>query len=267
MDGTLAIIGSGQMGEALLAGLLSSGAVEATQVVCADARPDRLTELADLYAVRTTDDNAVAIGDADVVLLALKPQVLLSALAGASQAFRADQTVICVAAGITTAALEETIGQVPVVRVMPNTPALVGQGMSVLAAGSHATAAHMDVAESVLSHVGEVARVDESALDAVTAISGSGPAYVFLFAEALIDAGVLQGLPRETATQLAVQTLVGGAAMLADGGHPTMLKEQVTSPGGTTIAALRELENGGFRSAVFDAVEAAKARSQALGRR
>lgn len=266
MDGTLAIIGTGRMGEALLRGLLQSAWVEPHQVVCTARREEHLAELVRAHGVRATADNRTAIEAADVVLLGLKPQVLLRTIAEVSDAFHPGQTVISVAAGTPTAAIESAMsGKVPVVRVMTNTPVRVGEAMSVVSAGAHAQESDLHVAEEILRHVGAVMRLGEGDLDAVTALSGSGPAYLFLLAEAMIDAGVLLGLPRDVATELVVQTMVGGATMLRDAGmHPVELREMVTSPGGTTIAALRELERGGVRAAVVDAVEAAARRSREL---
>lgn len=268
MNGKLAIVGSGRIGEALLRGLLRSDTVGADQVVCTDNRQDRCEQLHATYGIATTSDNRQAIESADVVLVALKPQVLLDTLRAVGDAFRADQTVISVAAGITTAAIEAAIdGQVPVVRVMTNTPVQVDAAMSVVSGGAHAADADLDLAEEILGQVGSVLRLEEGHLDAVTALSGSGPAYLFLVAEAMIDAGVLLGLPREVATELAVQTLAGSATMLRETGtHPVELREMVTSPGGTTIAATRQLERAGVRAAFLDAIEAAAQRSEELGR-
>jgi pyrroline-5-carboxylate reductase len=191
---------------------------------------------------------------------------LLRTISAVGQAFRPDQTVISVAAGMTTAAIQDAIpGEVPVVRVMTNTPVQVDEAMSVVSAGTHAGDRDLDVAQEILAHVGKVIRLDEEHLDAVTALSGSGPAYFFLLAEAMIDAGILLGLPREVATQLIIQTMVGSATMLRDSGrHPVELREMVTSPGGTTITAIRTLESAGVRAAFLDAIEAAAKRGHEL---
>lgn len=265
-DLTLAIVGTGRLGEALLRGLLRSSWIAPTQVICTARRPERVAALEDEHGVRATTDNAAAIAEADVVLLGVKPQVLRQVVADASTAFRPDQTVISLAAGITTATIESLLAApVPVVRVMTNTPALVDAAMSVVAAGAHAGDDECALAEDILGHVGTVVRVGEDDLDSVTALSGSGPAYLFLVAEAMIDAGVLLGLPRQLATELVSQTMVGSARMLADTGmHPVELREMVTSPGGTTIAALRQLESSGVRSAFLDAAEASRRRAQEL---
>jgi pyrroline-5-carboxylate reductase len=266
MDGTLAIIGTGRIGEALLRGLLRSGWVEPRQVVCTDVSSSRVEQLKRDHHVRATTDNREALEAADVVLIALKPQVLVRVISAVGDAFRPDQTVISVAAGITTATIQDAIpGEVPVVRVMTNTPVQVDEAMSVVSAGTHAKDRDLEVAEAILGHVGQVIRMDEEHLNAVTALSGSGPAYFFLLAEAMIDAGILLGLPRDISTQLIVQTMVGSAKMLRDTGkHPVELREMVTSPGGTTISAIRELESAKVRAAFLDAIEAARDRGDEL---
>ena len=266
MDGTLAIIGAGRMGEALLRGVLRSGRVRAADVICTVRREERGEELAARHGVRVTRDNRDAVAAARTVVLAVKPQGLLGLLDELADAFHAGQTVISIAAGIPTSALEERLPRdVPVVRVMTNTPVQVDEAMSAISAGSRASTADLDLAASLLDPVGAVVRVPEGQLDAVTALSGSGPAYVFLLAEALVDAGVLVGLPRQLAGELVVQTLVGSATMLRDAGRtPVELREMVSSPGGTTMAAVRELESSGVRAAVFDAVEGALRRAGEL---
>lgn len=266
MDGVLAIIGTGRMGEAILSGLLTSGAITADRVICADPVKARGDEVHRRHGVQVTTENRNAIERADVVIVAVKPQVLGTFLSVDGEAFRARQTVVSIVAGAPISLFESTLPDgTAVVRVMPNTPAQLGMGVSALSAGAHAGDDAIGTAEDIFRQVGTVVTVPESQLDAVTAISGSGPAYVFLLAEALIDAGVLAGLPREVSRELAIGTLVGGSAMLEEGSRSaTELKEMVTSPGGTTIAALRELERGGLRSVVFDAVEAAARRAAAL---
>lgn len=260
----IAIIGAGRMGEALLAGILHTGR-DAAEVLISEAREDRTAELCQRYGVAAASP-AEAAARADTLLLAVKPQDMVAALNEIAPALPPGRLVISVAAGITTAVLEKHLpAETAVVRAMPNTPALVGQGMTAIAAGTHTLEEHLDRAETLLRSVGEVVRVPEKHLDAVTALSGSGPAYFYLVAEAMIEAGVLLGLPRPTAERLVTQTAVGSAAMLRDSGdHPTLLREAVTSPGGTTAAALRELERHGLRSAFADAVEAACRRSAEL---
>ncbi|MTV24452.1 pyrroline-5-carboxylate reductase [Nitriliruptoraceae bacterium ZYF776] len=268
MDGTLAIVGTGRMGEALLRGLLAGGTLPPERIVCTDAVPARRAQLEADHGVRATADNRAALAEADVVLLALKPQILPRVLEEVGDAFRSTQTVISVAAGITTGLIERFLpADTPVIRVMSNTPAMVDEGMSVLAAGSHATEPDLALAESLLSAVGTTLRLPESQLDAVTAVSGSGPAYLFLLAEAMIEGGVHAGLTRHDATTLVVQTLRGSATLLRDTGeHPSLLREAVTSPAGTTAAGLGELERSGFRGGVIAAIAAATRRGEELAR-
>lgn len=266
MDGTLAIIGAGRIGEALLRGLLASSWVRPDQVIVTARREERCAELHQRHDVRATTDNREAVDAADVVILGLKPQTIGSVLAEVGDAFHVGQTVISVAAGTTTAFIESFLpDDVPVVRVMTNTPVQVDEAMSVISRGAHASDDDLKVAEDVLSHVGRVVRMSEEHLNAVTALSGSGPAYFFLLAEAMIDAGILLGLPRDISTELIIQTMVGSAKMLRDSGrHPVELREMVTSPGGTTIAAIRTLESAKVRAAFLDAIEAAKLRGDEL---
>ena len=267
MDGTLVIVGAGQLGGALLRGLTRSGTVAPEQLVATDPRADHLATLAAEHGVRTSTDNRAAVAEADVVILGVKPQVLPAVLPDVAGALRDGALVISLAAGVTLATLEAGLPDgAPVVRVMSNTPVQVDQAMSVLAAGSAAEERHLATTEELLSPVGAVLRLDEHHLDAVTALSGSGPAYVFLLAEAMVEAGVLQGLPRDVATQLTGQTLLGAGTLLQRGDEPAAtLRAAVTSPGGTTAAALRILEQRGLRAAVLDAVDAAARRSRELG--
>jgi pyrroline-5-carboxylate reductase len=263
---TLAILGGGKIGEALLSGLLRAGR-STDDVIVSEKHPARAEFLATTYRVRTHSVEG-ALSVADTVLLAVKPQDIDALLALMRPHMRADHVVVSVAAGVTTAQIERGLGEsVAVVRCMPNTPALVDEAMTAISAGTHATAAHLDLAESMLASVGKVVRVPESQLDAVTALSGSGPAYFFFLVEAMIDAGILLGLPRTLAADLIVQTAIGAAKMLRDSGeHPVQLREAVTSPGGTTIAAIRQLEIHGVRAAMIAAIEAASLRSAELGR-
>lgn len=264
MGQRVALLGGGKMGEALLAGMLRAGRT-AADVVVTERHPERATELRDRYGVETAD--AVdAVKAADVIIVAVKPQDMGSLLAEIGGTVRPDQLVITVAAGIPAAFLERHFeADVPVVRVMSNTAVFVDQAMSAISAGAHANADHMKLAESLLTPVGEVIRVPESQLDAVTALSGSGPAYFFYLVEAMTDAGILLGLPREVAHKLIVQTAIGAATMLKETGeHPVKLREAVMSPAGTTIAAIREMENHGVRAAMIAALEAARDRSREL---
>lgn len=262
----LQVIGGGRMGEALLGGLIRAGWSPAEMAVV-EALELRRDELQAGYPELTV---LVEPQPAEGVVVAVKPGDVPAATAAAVA--QGAERILSIAAGVTLAVLEESAaagseGPVAVVRAMPNTPALIGEGISAIAAGANAGEDSLAWAESVLGAVGKVVRVTEAQLDAVTGLSGSGPAYVFLFAEALIDAGVLVGLPRDTAVELATQTLLGSAALLAqseDG--PETLRAAVTSPGGTTAAGLRALESAGVRSAVLDAVAAATERARELGR-
>src|ERR687885_1836771 len=262
----VAILGGGKIGESLLAGLISSGWREPRHLVVTARREERVRELEERYGVRGTLSNAEAVSGAALVVIAVKPQdfdVLLGEVGGL---LGTEQTVLSVAAAIPTSQIEARLAPgVPVVRSMPNAPALVHEGMAGVCAGAHASDEHLATAEEVLSHLGAVVRVPERYMDAVTAVSGSGPAYFALLAEAMIEAGILLGLGRETSTQLVVQTMLGTARLLRDEKiHPVELRETVTSPGGTTIRAVQELENAGVRAALFSAIQAAMERSKEL---
>jgi pyrroline-5-carboxylate reductase len=262
----IAILGAGRIGESLLAGLLSSGWRKPDDIVVTGRREERLKEIAERHGVEATLSNPEAVANAGLVVIAVKPQdfdVLLGDIGGL---LTAEQTVLSVAAAIPTAQIEARLAPgVPVVRAMPNAPALVHEGIAGVCAGAHASDEHLDLAENVLSHLGGVVRVPERYMDAVTAVSGSGPAYFALLAEAMIDAGILLGLGRETSTQLVVQTMLGTAKLLRDEKmHPVELREAVTSPGGTTIHAIRELEQAGVRAAFLNAIQAAMERSKEL---
>jgi pyrroline-5-carboxylate reductase len=258
----IAILGAGKLGEALISGIVSSGFRDAGEVVAADVRESRLEELAQRYGIQGTLSPADAIATAGLV----KPQDFAALLATIGPLLGADQTVLSVAAGITTAGIEAGIAAaVPVVRAMPNLPATVHEGMAGICPGAHAGELHLAAAEAVLRSVGSVVRVAEKHMDAVTAISGSGPAYFALLAESMIEAGLLLGLSREVSSELVVQTMLGTATLLRDEKlHPVELREMVTSPGGTTIAAIRELEVAGVRAAFFNAIQAAMTRSAEL---
>jgi pyrroline-5-carboxylate reductase len=262
----VALLGGGKMGAAFAAGLLEADfAPEDLAVAEVDA--DRRRELEGRFpAVRVVPSAAWAVADADVVVVCLKPADVAEALAAAGAALGAEALVLSIAAGVTIAALEAAAPGRPVVRAMPNTPATIGLGAAAIAAGTHANDGHLDLAEQLLGALGLVVRLPEHLLDAVTGLSGSGPAYVFLVAEALVEAGVLVGLPRPVATKLVNQTLLGASTLLAQGDEgPEALRAAVTSPGGTTAAGLRSLEAAGVRSAFIDAVVAATRRSTELG--
>ena len=262
----IAILGTGKIGEALLSGLLSSGWREPKDIVVTTRREERVADLRERYGVEATRSNADAVVGAALVVIAVKPQDIDSLLGEIGGLLSDEQTVLSVAAAVPTARIEARLApDVPVCRAMPNAPSMVHEGMAGLCAGAHAGDEHLALAEETLSHLGAVVRVPENAMDAVTAISGSGPAYFALLAEAMIEAGLLLSLSREISTQLVVQTMLGTAKQLRDVGlHPVELREAVTSPGGTTIAAIRELESGGVRAAFLNAIQAAMERSREL---
>lgn len=261
---TTAIIGAGVMGETLLSGLVRAGR-RVDDLLVGEKRSDRAAELEERYGVSVVS-NVEAAAKADTVALVIKPQDMGEVLGEISPHLRAGQLLVSLAAGITTAFIESHVPDgVAVVRVMPNTPALVDEGMAAISPGSHCDEHHLAEAEALMGSVGRVLRIPERQQDAVTAISGSGPAYLFFVVESMIEAGVHLGLPRATASDLVVQTVVGSAKMLRETGtHPTVLREQVTSPGGTTAAALRELEIHKVRAAFLAAMEAARNRSREL---
>jgi len=264
MNETVAILGAGKMGEALLSGLLRAGRAPG-DLLFTERHPERAAILESRYDVRAVT-TAQALQSADTLLIAVKPQEMAALLEELGGAATPANLVISIAAGIPTAFIEQRLPDgVPVVRVMSNTPVLVDEAMSAVSAGAHAGEEHLERTEKLLRAVGKCVRVPETQLDAVTALSGSGPAYFFFLVEAMIDAGILLGLPRAIAAELIVQTAIGSAVMLRDSGeHPVQLREAVTSPGGTTIAAIRELENHGVRAALLAALEAARDRSREL---
>jgi len=262
--GLVAIFGAGVMGETLLAGLIRAGR-PASELVVTERREDRAAELREKHGVEVVG-NVEAAEKADTLVFVVKPQDMGALCDEIAPHVRPGALVVSLAAGITTEFLESHLPQgCPVVRVMPNTPALVDQGMAALAPGAHCDQEHLVEARQLLEAVGRVVVLDEKHLDAVTAISGSGPAYFFYIVEAMIEAGVFLGLPRSTATELVVQTCYGAATMLRETGeHPSVLREQVTSPGGTTVAALRTLDDHKVRAAFISALEAARDRSHEL---
>jgi pyrroline-5-carboxylate reductase len=261
---TTAILGAGVMGETLLSGLVRAGR-RVDHLLVGEKRADRARELEERYGVSVVS-NVEAARKADTLALVVKPQDMGDLLDEIAPQLRPGQLVVSLAAGITTAYIEARVPDgVAVVRVMPNTPALVDEGMAAISPGSHCDEEHLEAAESLMGSVGRVLRIPERQQDAATAISGSGPAYLFFVVESMIEAGVHLGLPRATATELVVQTVVGSARMIREtGDHPVVLREQVTSPGGTTAAALRELEVHRVRAAFLAAMEAARNRSREL---
>ena len=263
---TLAVLGAGKAGEALIAGVLSSGWREPGEIVATARHQERVDEIALRHGVRGTLSNSEAVRGAGVVVIGVKPQDIEGLLMEISDVVTSDQTVVSIAAAIPTALIESHLSdRVPVVRAMPNTPMTVHEGMAGLAPGAYAEEEHLARAEEVLGSVGRTVRVEEGYMDAITAVSGSGPAYFALLAESMIEAGILLGLSREVSTDLVVQTMLGTAKLLRDGKmHPVELREAVTSPGGTTIAAIRELEQAGVRAAFLNAIQAAMNRSKEL---
>jgi pyrroline-5-carboxylate reductase len=268
MERKVAFLGVGKMGEALVSGLIGAGGRAHGDIMVTARREERARELADRYQVAASLSNAEAAGWARTLVLTAKPQDMEALLEQLTDAVSPEHLVISFAAGIRTAFIESRLPPgVPVVRVMSNVPVLVDEAMSVISPGSEAEDKHLAVAEELLSSVGRVIRLAEVHQDAVTATSGSGPAYFALLAEAMIDACILLGLSRDVATELIVQTMLGSAKMLRDTGkHPVEIREMVTSPGGTTIAAIRHLEQAGVRAAFLNAIDAARQRSAELAK-
>ncbi|GAA2517543.1 pyrroline-5-carboxylate reductase [Pilimelia columellifera] len=261
---TVAVIGTGKIGELMLSGLLRAG-WPAGALLATARRAERREALREQYGLRVVD-NLTAVVEADVIVIAVKPQDAAALLDEVGGKVPADKLVVSMCAGLPTSFFARRLPEgAPVVRVMTNTPALVDQAMTAISAGGHANGEHLALAEELFRPLGRTIRVPESQQDAVTALSGSGPAYFYLLVEAMIDAGILLGLPRQVARDLIVQTAIGSAVMLRDSGeHPVALREAVTSPAGTTIAAIRELERHGVRAAMLAALEAARDRAREL---
>lgn len=263
---TIGFVGGGNMAEALISGIVGGGAVSASKVLVAEPNDDRAAQLQQRYGIRPVAGRELA-AQCEILVIAVKPQVVDAVLDELEGQVAPGTLLVSVAAGIPSARFERSLPGVPVVRVMPNTPALVGQGMSVISPGSAATAQHVAQAGEILATTGRVVELDEASMDAVTAISGSGPAYFFYLVEALVDGAQQLGLDRETATSLVVQTATGAAAMLRQpGADAAALRTAVTSPGGTTAAAIDVLEGGGARELFARAALAARDRSAQLGR-
>ncbi len=261
----IGVLGAGKMGEALTSGLLRAG-VSPDMVIAAVRREDRAAALRDAYGIEVLSA-AEAAARAQTLVITVKPQDMAALLDQIAPQVSPDKLLISVAAGIPTGFIEQRLtGDIPVVRVMSNTPVLVDEAMSVISPGRHAREEHLRRAEELLQPVGKVIRIPESQQDAATALSGSGPAYVYFLVEAMVDAGILLGMPRATALEMVKQAVFGAATMLRDSGeHPVILREAVTSPGGTTINAIRELERHGVRAAFLAAIEAARDRGRELG--
>jgi pyrroline-5-carboxylate reductase len=262
----LAILGAGVMGETVLSGLLRAGWTS-DRIIATDRRIERQVELEAKYGI-TMMTNAEAAAKADTVILVVKPQDMRDLLTEIAPVVSSSTLIVSLAAGVDTASIEERLPTgTPVVRVMPNTPAQVDEGMAAISPGAHSDEEHLARVSELMSATGRVVTVPERYQDAVTAISGSGPAYLFFVVEAMIEAGVHLGLPRDTATELVVQTMLGSAKLLRETGeHPTVLRERVTSPGGTTAAAIRQLEDHKVRAAFITAMESARDRSRDLAK-
>jgi len=264
---TIGFIGAGNMAEALIRGLVLGGHVPPGQIHASAPRTERTDEVGAAYGVHVTNDNREVARAAQILVLAVKPQILEKVAREIAPDVHAGVLVISVAAGIDTTVLESLFPAMRVIRSMPNTPALVGAGATAICGGQHATPADLQLAKQLFDAVGMTVILDESQLDAVTGLSGSGPAYIFLILEALADAGVKVGLSRRNAQRLAAQTVMGSAKLLLDTDeHPGKLKDMVTSPGGTAIAGLHTLEEGGLRTTLINAVETATKRARELGR-
>jgi pyrroline-5-carboxylate reductase len=265
---TIAVVGAGHMAGAMIGGMVKSKLVPAKRVIATRRSPEALSELQRKWGVRTATDNKKAVAEADIVILAVKPQMAKKVLEELAGSVRKNQLVISVMAGITTAAISKGLKvDGPVVRAMPNTPCLVDAGATAIAAGAHASERDLNRAQAVFESVGRCVTLPESALDAVTGLSGSGPVYIYMVIEAMIDGGVKMGIPRAVAAKLAAQTVFGAAKLVLETGkHPAILKDEVTTPGGTAITAIHVLEGRGLRSVLIDGIVAATNRSSELSK-
>ncbi len=265
-DYRIGIIGSGNMGKAIIKGL--QAAKQSPTLRAWDALSENRKFLKDEFGVTVPKDNQELVLNSDIIILAVKPQVIDPVMAEIADTLTADKLLISIAAGVPCQRLEKALPKpVPTVRIMPNTPALINRGISAIAAGSQAQEKHLEITQNIFACLGETALVPESAMDMVTAVSGSGPAYVFLVIEALLDAAVGLGMARDLARKLVIETVLGSTELLKESGkHPMELKDMVTSPGGTTIAGLAELEKNGLRHAFNEALKSACQRSRDLGR-
>ena len=267
-DKVIAIIGTGNMGDALVSGLIVSGSSKPKNIICSDVRKEKLNEIKSRYKVRTTTNNLKAVSDADIVIYAVKPQLMASVLIETGPKLDMSKLVISIAAGVPLAAMESCVEKkMRLIRVMPNIAAAVKEAATAIAAGEHATKEDVELAMEIFNSIGKSIFLEENYLmDAITGLSGSGPAYIFLIVDALADAGVKMGLSRQESLFLAAQTVLGAAKLLIETQeHPGQLKDKVTSPGGTAIAGLATLESGGLRTTLINAVEAATNRSKELG--
>lgn len=267
MGEKIGFIGVGSMGEALVKGMIEADLFAPQEVVVSDVNQERLSEVEAEYGVETVQQNSDLISQVDYLVLAVKPKVIEQVMAEIGSKIKEEQKVFSIAAGVTTAQIEDYLPlEVPVVRLMPNTPALIKEGAIAYTLGTAADREEGRLVEKLFCPVGRVVETEEKLMDAVTGLSGSGPAYIYILIEALSDAGVYEGLSRETATNLAAQTVIGAAKMVAESdSHPAELKDEVTSPGGTTITGVKNLEEAGFRTAVQQAVAAAAEQSRQLG--
>jgi pyrroline-5-carboxylate reductase len=264
----IAIIGAGNMGDALVSGLLASGSSKPKNIICSDIRQDKLDQFKSNYKVRTTTSNLKAVSEADIIIYAVKPQIMAAVLIETAAKLDMSKLVISIAAGVPLEAMESCIEKdLRLIRVMPNIAAAVKEAATAIAAGAHATKEDIKLAMQIFNSIGKCIFLKENYLmDAITGLSGSGPAYIFLIVDALADAGVKMGLSRQDSLFLAAQTLLGAAKLLMETKeHPGQLKDKVTSPGGTAIAGLATLESGGLRTTLINAVEAATKRSRELG--
>lgn len=264
----IGFIGSGAMAEALIRGMLTAGLLTPVQITVSDISQDRLDYMKGKFGIQTTLHMEKVVEEANILFLTVKPQVIPTVLAGISSVVTPSTLVISIAAGITIQTLQEQMPNVPIIRVMPNTPVAVGEGMSVIALGEYAGEENGQLALTIFSAVGKAIQMPESSMDAVTGLSGSGPGYAFVLIDALADAGVMAGLSRRNSITMAAQTLLGAAKMVLETGeHPGKLRDMVTSPGGTTIAGIHVMEQRGVRAALIDAVQVATKRSQEMGKK
>lgn len=265
--GRLAVIGAGKMGETLIAALLQSAVIDREAIVATAGHEARLRQLRDLFGIATTLDNRAAANEADLILLCVKPQMAPAVLAEIAPTLRPNQVLLSIIAGLTTARMESLLGgkEVPVVRAMPNTPSRIGYGMSAICGGRYARPEHLDAAQAIFARLGRALVLDEKYFDAVTGLSASGPAFIYIVIEALAEGGVKVGLPRKVATELAAQTCLGaGHMVLETGDHPALLKDEVTTPAGCTMDGILKLEEGGLRVTLIKAIVEATRRAREL---